>query len=71
MQGIAINIRVGTDSIQFNFNPSVTARVKNEKKIDILAKAHVYLVHIKVEHCRTLYVVSTFTGQNESTIFNW
>ena len=24
---------------------------------------------LKVEHCQTLRVVSTFTGQNESTIF--
>ena len=37
----------------------VTARVKISQNVDILAK--VYLV----EHCQTLRVVSTFTGQNE------
>ena len=35
--------------------------------------AKVYLVHLKIEHCQTLRVVlvSTFTGQNESTVFDW
>ena len=48
-------------------NPSVTARFKISQNVDILAK--VYLVHLKVKHCQTLHVVSTFTGQNESTVF--
>ena len=55
------------------FNPSVTARVKISQNVDVLAK--VYRVHLKVEHCQTLPVVSThvctFTGQNESTVFDW
>ena len=34
------------------------------QNFDILAK--VYLVH-----CQTLHVVSTFTGKNESTVFDW
>ena len=50
-------------------NPSVTARIKISQNVDILAK--VYLMHFKVEHCQTIRVVSTFTGQNESTIFDW
>ena len=37
------------------------------QNVDILAK--VYLVHLKVEYCQTLPVVSTFTGQNESDRF--
>ena len=37
--------------------------------VDVLAK--VYVVHLKVEHCQTLRVVSTFTGQNEPTVFDW
>ena len=47
----------------------MTARVKISLNFDKLAK--VYPVHLKVEHCQTLSVVSTFTGQNESTIFDW
>ena len=47
----------------------LTARVKISKNVDILAK--VYLVHLKVKHCQTLRVVSIFTGENESTVFNW
>ena len=31
----------------------------------------VYLVLLKVKHCQTLHVVSTFTGKNESTVFDW
>ena len=31
----------------------------------------VYLLHLKVKHCQTLRVVRTFTGQNESTVFDW
>ena len=50
-------------------NPSVIARVKINQNVDILAK--VYLVHLKVKRCQTLRVVSTFTGQNESTVFDW
>ena len=50
-------------------NPPVTARVTISQNVDILAR--VYLVHLKVEHCQTLHVVSTFTGQNESAVFDW
>ena len=46
----------------------MTARVKISQHVDIHAK--VYLVHLKDEHCQTLRVVSTFTGQNESTVFD-
>ena len=49
-------------------NPPATARVKISQNVDILPK--VYLVHLKVQHCQTLCVVSTFTGQNESTVFD-
>ena len=38
----------------------MTTRVKISQHFDILAK--VYLVHLKVEHCQALRVVSTFTG---------
>ena len=47
----------------------MTARFKISQNVDILAK--VYLVHLKVKHCQTLRVASTFTGQNESTVFDW
>ena len=40
-------------------------RVKISQNVDILAK--VYLVHLRSQ---TLSV-STFTGQNESTVFDW
>ena len=50
-------------------NPPTTARVKISQNVDILPK--VYLVHLKVKHCQTLCVVSTFTGQNEPTVFDW
>ena len=44
--------------------------VKISQNVDILPK--VYLVHLQVEHCQTLRVVlSTFTGENESTVFDW
>ena len=33
--------------------------------------AKVYLVHLKVKHCQTLHVLSIFTGQNESIVFDW
>ena len=46
-------------------NPPMTARVKISQNVDTLAKVH--LVHLKIAHCQTLRVVSTFTGQNEST----
>ena len=55
----------------------MTTRVKINQNVDIhvLAKVvqciYMYIVHLKVEHCQTLRVVSTFTGQNESTIFDW
>ena len=55
----------------FLANPSMTARVKISQNVDILAKVHVYLVHLKVKHCQTSRVVRTFTGQNESTVFDW
>ena len=48
-------------------HPSVTARVKISQNVDIFAKE--YPVHLKVKHCQTSRVVSTFTGQNESTVF--
>ena len=44
----------------------MTARVKISQSVDILAK--VYLVHLKSP---TSHVVSTFTGQNKSTVFDW
>ena len=53
----------------FLVNPPTTARVKISQNVDILPK--VYQVHLKVEHCQTLRVVSTFTGQNEWTVFDW
>ena len=53
-----------------NLNPPVTTRVKIRQNVGILAK--VYRVHLKVEHCQTSRVVSTFTGQNgELTVFDW
>ena len=55
--------------VQHFINPPTTARVKISKDFDILPK--VYLVHLKDKHCQTLRVVSTFTGQNESTVFDW
>ena len=48
---------------------TVTARVKISQNVDVLAK--VYLVHLKFEHCQTLRAVSTCTGQNELTVFDW
>ena len=42
-----------------------TTRVKISQNVDhvhVLPK--VYLVHLKVKHCQTIRVVSTFTGQN-------
>ena len=50
-------------------NPPTTTRVKISPNVDILPK--VYLVHLNVKYCQTLRVVSTFTGQNESTVFDW
>ena len=56
-------------------NPPTTTRVKISQNVDVLPK--VYLVHLKVRRCQTLrvvlvlVVVSTFTGQNESTVFDW
>ena len=50
-----------------NINPPTTARVKISQNVNILPK--VYQVHLKVKHCQTLRVVSTFTGQNESTVW--
>ena len=45
--------------------------------VPVLAKVYmymvpVYLVHLQVEHCQTLRVVSTFTGQyTELAVLNW
>ena len=50
-------------------NHSMTARVKISHNVDILAE--VQLVYLKVEHSQTLHGVSTFTGENESTVFDW
>ena len=49
----------------------MTATVKISQNCNILAKVHVYLVHLKVEHYQALHVVSTctFTGQNELIVF--
>ena len=54
-----VNISTSKDKLQcdLNFGPN----------FDILAK--VYLVHLNVKHCPC--VVSTFTGQNELTVFDW
>ena len=47
-------------------SPSMTARVKISQNFDILAM--VYLVNLS----RTLSnLTCTFTGQNESTAFDW
>ena len=56
-------------SIANILNPPTTARVNISQNVDVLTK--VYLVHLTVKHCQTLRVVSTFTGQNESTVFDW
>ena len=45
-------------NLVFCINPPTTARVKISQNVDILPK--VYLVHLKVKHCQTLRVVSTF-----------
>ena len=50
-------------------NPPTATRVKISQNFDILPK--VYLLHLKVKHCQTLHVVRTFTGKNESTVFDW
>ena len=47
----------------------MTARVKIFQNVDIPGK--VYGVHLKVKQCQTSGVVGTFTGQNESTVFDW
>ena len=54
----------------FSLKPPI--RVKVSQNVDILAKVYMYMygVHLKVEHCQTLRVVSTFTGQNGSTVFD-
>ena len=52
-----------------SINPPTTTRVKISQNVDILPK--VYLVHLKVKHCQTLRVVSTFTGKNKLTVFDW
>ena len=38
------------------------------QNVDILAKVSALK---KFEHCQTLRVVSTFTAQNELTVFDW
>ena len=45
----------------------MTARVKISE--NVLAK--VFLVHLTVKQSLTLRVVSTFTGQNALTVFDW
>ena len=63
------NLNLDVDGLP-HINPSTTTtRVKISQNVDILPKA--YLVHLKVKHCQTLRVVSTFTGQNKSTVFDW
>ena len=37
-----------------NWSPSMTVSVKLSQNVDILDKVHVYLVHLKGEHCQTL-----------------
>ena len=66
MQDIEFKICTNQNIVQVN--PPVTARVKISQNVDIPAK--VYLVHLKVEHCQTLRVARTFTGQSESTVFD-
>ena len=61
--------KISMHFLYFLVNPPTTARVKISQNVDILSK--VYLVHLKVKHCQTLCVVSTFTGKNESTVFDW
>ena len=73
MLPVVFNIEAGNYYSKSTFivtpiNPPTT-RVKISQNVDILPK--VYLVHLKVKHCQTLYVVSTFTGKNESTVFDW
>ena len=51
-------------------NNPTTARVKNQSKCWYTSQG-LYPVHLKVKRCQTLRVVSTFTGQNESTVFDW
>ena len=41
--------------------PTTTTRVKISQNFDILPKT--YLLHLKFQHCQTLRVVRTFTGQ--------
>ena len=62
-------LKIGLLKEYLSFNPPMTARVKISENVDILAK--VYLVPLKVQHCQTLRVVGTFTGQNELTVFDW
>ena len=46
--------------------------LQGSKSVNILKYfPKVNLVHLKVKHCQTLRVVSTFTGQDESTDFDW
>ena len=54
-----------------SINPPATARDKISQNVDILPKVYLVHVHLKVKHCQTLRVVSTFTGQNELTVFEW
>ena len=61
------NMVVGNTEVgKYNTLP---ASVKISQNVDILDE--VYLVHLKVKQCQTLHVASTFTGQNESTVFGW
>ena len=45
--------------------------LQGSKSVKMLILPKVYQVHLKVKHCQTLRVVSTFTGKNESTAFDW
>ena len=47
--------------LKFNINPSVTASVKISQNVGISSAVK----------SQTSCVVSTFTGQNESTVFDW
>ena len=33
-------------------------------------RTNVYVVHLTVKHCQNSHAVSTFVGQNESTVFD-
>ena len=49
--------------------PSYDRRVKISLNVDALFKVY-RIVHLEDEH-KPYCVISTFTGQNESTVFDW